>query len=99
MTPRYPLEDTGESQGSRRAPAFVSLWQAGAGFDSHPYDDDDDDDNRESNADGSFADEWDIRLFHYSHDRFPYRKEPPLLKRHRSVYSRSSFHFRRLHRR
>ena len=97
MTPRYPLGDTGEPQGGRRAPAFVSLRQAGAGFDSHPYDDDDDD-VRESNADGSFSDESDIRLLHYSHDRFPYRKQPPLLKRHGSVYSRSSFHFQRLHR-
>ena len=96
VTPRYPLGDTGEPQGSRRAPAFVSLRQARAGFDSHPYDDDDD---RESNADGSFSDESYIRLLHYSHDRFPYRKQPPLLKRHRNVYSRSYFHFRRLHRR
>ena len=94
VTPRYPLGDTGEPQGSCRAPAFVSLWQAGAGFDSHH-----DDDDRESNTDGSFSDESDIRLLHYSHDRFPYRKQPPLLKRHLSVYSRSSFHFRRLHRR
>ena len=94
VTPRYPLGDTGDPQGSCRALAFVSLRQAGAGFDSHPYDDDD----RESNTDGSFSDESDIRLLHYSHDRFPYRK-PPLLKRHRSVYSRSSFNFRRLHRR
>ena len=94
VTPRYPLGDTGEPQGSRRAPAFVSLRQARAGFDSHPYDDDD----RESNADGSFSDESYIRLLHYSHDRFPYRKQPPLLKRHRNVYSRSYFHFRRLHR-
>ena len=97
MTPRYPLGDTGEPQGSRRAPAFVSLWQAGVEFDSCPYDVDDDD--RESNTDGSFSDESDICLLHYSHDRFPYRKQPPLLKRHRSVYSRSSFHFKRLHRR
>ena len=96
VTPCYPRGNTGEPQGSRRAPAFVSLRQAGAGFDSHPYDDDDDD--RESNTDGSFPDESDIRLLHYSHDRFPYRKQPPLLKRHHSVYS-SSFHFRRLHRR
>ena len=99
VTPRYPLGDTGEPQGSRRTPAFVSLRQARDGFDSHPYDDDDDDDDRESNADGSFSDESFIRLLHYSHDQFPYQKQPPLLKRHRNVYSRNYFHFRRLHRR
>ena len=83
VTPRYPLGATGEPQGSRRAPASVSLRQAGAGFDSHPYDDYDD---RESNADVSFSDESYIRLLHYSHDRFPYRKQPPLLKCHRIVF-------------
>ena len=100
VTPRYPLGDTGEPPGSRKAPAFVSLRQPRAGFDSHPYDDDDDDDDdRESNADGSFSDESYICLLHYSHNQFPYRKQPPLLKRHRNVYSRSYFHFWRLHRR
>ena len=97
VTPRYPLGDIGEPQGSRRDLAFVSLQQAGAGVDSYP--DDDDDDDRESNTDSSSSDESYIRLFHFSHDRFPYRKQPPLLKRHLFIYSRSSFHFRRLHRR
>ena len=90
VTPRYPLGDTGEPQGSRRTPAFVSLRL----YHHHHHHHD-----RESNADGSFSDESFIRLLHYSHDQFPYRKQPPLLKHHRNVYSRSYFHFRRLHRR
>ena len=89
MTLRHPPGDAGEPQGRRRAPTFVSYHQAGPGFDCHP--DDDDDDDRESNADGSSSDKWYICFLHYRHDRFPYRKQPPLLRRHRVVYSRSSF--------
>ena len=60
-TLRHPPGDAGEPQGRRRAPAFVSHQQAGAGFDSQP----DDDDDRESNADGASSDKTYLRLMHY----------------------------------
>ena len=71
-TVRHPPGDTGEPQGSQRAPAFARQRQAGAGFDSQVDDDDDDDDDRESLADTTPADKAYNRLIHYIYDRFPH---------------------------
>ena len=62
-TVRHPPGDTGEPQGSQRAPAFARQRQAGAGFDSQV----DDDDDKESLADKAYN-----RLIHYIYDRFPH---------------------------
>ena len=66
----HPPGDTGEPQGSQRAPAFARQRQAGAGFDSQV--DDDDDDDRESLVDTTPVDKAYNRLSHYIYDRFPH---------------------------
>ena len=72
-TVRHPPGDTGEPQGSQRAPVFARRRQAGAGFDSQVEDDDDDDD-RESVADIAPPDKAYNKLMHYIYDRFPHSR-------------------------
>ena len=69
-TVRHPPGDTGEPQGSQRAPVFARQHQAGAGFDSQVEDDDDDD--MESVADIAPPDKAYNSLMHYIYNRFPH---------------------------
>ena len=69
-TVRHPPGDTGEPQGSQRAPVFSRQHQAGVGFDSQVEDDDGDD--RESVADIAPPDKAYNSLMHYIYDRFPH---------------------------
>ena len=71
-TVRHPPGDTGEPQGSQRAPVFARQHQAGAGFDSQVEDDDDDD--RESVADIAPPDKAYNSLMPYIYDRFPHSR-------------------------
>ena len=68
-TVRHPPGDTGEPQGSQRAPVFARQHQAGAGFDSQV-----DDDDRESVADIAPPDKAYNSLMHYIYDRFPHSR-------------------------
>ena len=68
----HPPGDTGEPQGSQRAPVFARQHQADAGFDSQVEDDDDDD--RESVADIVPPNKAYNSLMHYIYDRFPHSR-------------------------
>ena len=69
-TVRHPPGDTGEPQGSQRAPEFTRQRQSGAGFESQHEDEDD----RESVTEISPPDKAYNSLLYYIYDRFPHSR-------------------------
>ena len=71
-TVRHPPGDSGEPQGSQRAPEFTRQCQSGSGFESQHEDEDEDD--RESVAEISPPDKAYNNLMYYIYDRFPHSR-------------------------
>ena len=69
-TVRHPPGDSGEPQGSQRAPEFARQRQSGAGFESQLEDEDD----RESVTELSPPDKAYNNLMYYIYDRFPHSR-------------------------
>ena len=69
-TVRHPPGDSGEPQGSQRAPEFTRQRQSGAGFESQHEDEDEDD--RQSVTEISPPDKAYNNIMYYIYDRFPH---------------------------